>query len=298
MLTYSHAHPLRVPLLLCVILFLTHPLAAHVIWSRVNDADPRCLALYHFDTHAGNPGSLLAVQSHLPVARGLTVGTPTTVTMQSVHDTPSALFEPHALAIKSAQSAESTATLANLTGDLTIECWFKWDAPLTSQSVQLGLRSGAKLTLVRDTLNPANDRFGLTFTHGDYAGAPGFTNWPDVGEEEAALGEWRHVAVTVSSTGMHLDTASGHDVYNSGSVARFWLNGHAVGTAPHTVDLTGLRAHDASKIRILGLGGAIKIDEFTLWNYDWSQNGLAANPFADGRGAGLVNAASRWPLYQ
>jgi hypothetical protein len=271
---------------------------AHVEWTRVNDADPECVALYHFDEHAGEPGSLLEVAPGLAVRRGLTVGPADGTPMNTGHDTPGAIFEPHALLLNATQTAESTAMVHQLDGDLTIECWLKWNAGLTSQTLELGLSSGARLTIARDTANPANDRIGLTFTHGDYASASGFTNWVDVGDEEASLDEWRHVGVTIRSAGIHFDSVSGHDVYSTGTLARFYLNGHATGAAPHTADLTGMRVHDASKIRVQSIGGQMKIDEFTIWSRDWSANGTIANPFAEGRGEGVVSAAEGWSDYR
>lgn len=275
------------------------PAIAHVHWHRVNDFSPGLtVGLYHFDEHGVSVGQTLKPAPGLPLNRGLLIGAPSGDGLASVHDVPDAIFEPHALHIRSAQIMDSTETVGDLEGDLTIEFWFKWDVDLEYQRVQVGLRSGAKIEIARSTVNPASDVFGIAFVHGDFVSAPGFVNWDEVGEEEAGLGDWRHVAVTIHSTGIHFEAGLGHDVYDPGSVARFWVNGHAVGVHPHTVDIAGKQMHDASRIRIRSLAGPIRIDEVTIWRKDWSENGTVAEPFADGRGEGIPQSVENWKLFE
>jgi hypothetical protein len=260
------------------------PLMAHVHWTRGNQLDSDLIALYHFDSHNTAPGDVLAVVNGLPANRGLTVGATAGAGTSAVHDTAESFLGPHSIRMSSTQDLLSAATVPNTDGDLTIEFWFKWDPTVTSQRVTVGLASTAKIVIARDTINPTNDRFGIEFTHGDYVSAPGFTNWEDVGDEEASLGEWRHYAVTIHSTGMTYDPVSNHDKYNADTEAIFWLNGHATGSSPHKVSLEGMQVHDASRIRIRNTNGTIFIDEFTIWAKDWAQNGAVHHPFSNGRG--------------
>lgn len=284
------------PLFFCSFSFQA---VAHVDWTQGNGTIPGVtVGLYHFDDHDAAPGDTLEAAIGLPADRGLLIGTPSGDTFHAIHDTPEPLFEPHCLQLRSAQIADSTETVSDLGGDLTIEFWFKWDTDLTYQRAQIGLRSGAKIEIARSVVNPASDVFGVSFVHGDFVPAPGFTNWADVGEEEGSLGEWRHVAITIHSTGIHYENALGHDVYNAGSTLRFWLNGHATGTDPHTADITGIQMHPDSMVRIRGFEGQIKIDELTIWRYDWSQDGLDHNPFGEGRSAELFSSSNEnWKLY-
>ena len=271
---------------------------AHVHWSRPNDTAPDCLALYHLNDASAAPGSVLSAAPGQPAGLGLLVGSPAGAPMTITTDVAEPFFGPGSLALASTQSAESSAPLTDLDGDLTIEFWFKWEPTMTSSSLQVGLESGARLQVTRDMSTPANDRFGVAATHGDFRSAPGFTNWADVGSEEASLNHWHHVALTISSAGIHYDSALGHDVYSTGTVARIYLNGHATGAAPHTLDLTGLRVHDTSRLQIRALGGGgVLIDEVTIWKKDWSENGTVPNPFSDGRGAGAPAAVPMWRLY-
>lgn len=284
--------------LLLFAISITAPAFAHVHWHRVNDFSPGLtVGLYHFDEHGVGVGQTLKPAPGLPLNRGLLIGAPSGDGLASIHDVPGSIFEPHALHIRSAQIMDSTETVGDLEGDLTIEFWFMWDVDLEYQRVQIGLRSGAKIEIARSTVNPASDVFGVAFTHGDFVSAPGFVNWDEVGEEEAGLGDWRHVAVTIHSTGIHFEAGLGHDVYDPGSLARFWVNGHAVGEHPHTVDIAGMQMHDASRIRIRSLEGPIRIDEVTIWRKDWSENGTVPEPFADGRGEGIPQTVENWSLF-
>jgi hypothetical protein len=137
-------------------------------------------------------------------------------------------------------------------------------------------------------------------THGTFVSAPGFTNWSDVGDDEAPLGEWIHVAVAIDSTGSTFDVPSNHHKYNPGTVARFYLNGHAVGNAPHTVALDGvLDIHaEGSVLTIRNVSGTANVDEVAIWGVDISAGGSVANPFADGRGAGVQTAVEHWMLFE
>lgn len=270
---------------------------AHVNWTRINDVDPDIVALYHMDGHDTAVGDELPVASPLPAGLNLVVGPTTGSGAFAEHDTAGAIFGPHALGMSSTQNFESTAVVLGASNDTTIEFWFKWDDTVTSQTLTAGYRRAAKIMIARDTLNPANDRFGIQFVHGDYVSAPGFTNWAEV-SGEADLGEWHHVAATIHSTGTNYDSGLGHDVYNSGSVARMYLNGHATGMAPHTIDITGKQLHDDSRIRIVNTNGTVYIDEFTIWAKDWSENGAEDHPFDDGRGSGNLNSSVKgWEAY-
>ncbi|MDX1973475.1 MAG: LamG-like jellyroll fold domain-containing protein, partial [Candidatus Sumerlaeia bacterium] len=183
--------------------------------------------------------------------------------------------------------------------DLTIEFWLRWDAAPSTSSVEIGLRSGAKLRITRDTVTPANDQFAIFATHGTFVSAPGFTNWDAVGTEEAPLAEWIHVAVAIDSTGSTFDVPTGHHKYNPGTVARFYLNGHAVGSAPHTVPLDGtLDFHsESSLLTIRNLSGSVTIDEVAIWSADLSVGGTVVSPFSNGRGVG-VSSISDWSTFE
>ncbi len=265
---------------------------AHLHWSRVNTVDSDTIALYHFDdaTTVAAPPSL-----PLPLGLGLTsiaAGIPLSPTT----DTPGAIFTPQALALPTAQTLRSTDTISQLAGDLTIECWFKWTPEMTSSTLEIGLQSGARLVVARDEVTPANDRFGIAGTHGSYLSAPGFTSWVDVGYEEASLNEWRHLALTIHSTGIHYNPASSHDVYSTGTVGRLYLNGHPTGSFPHSFDLAGLNVHDASRVTVVMRGGEMVIDELAVWRRDWSANGVNTNPFANGRG--VESSVTGWLDYR
>jgi hypothetical protein len=60
------------------------------------------------------------------------------------------------------------------------------------------------------------------------------------------------------------------------------------------MDLSGLKVHDTSGVTVIMRGGGMVVDEVTLWKRDWSDNGAAANPFADGRGAAAVDNWARY----
>jgi len=268
-----------------------------VIWTQGNSVNPDTAGLYHFDETSVVPGGTIQAAPGLTPDADLVAVTPSGTGMDFPADVAYPFFAPHSVRLKSVQSAESSGTLQSFDGDLTIECWFKWDPAFTSGTMQFGLSSGAKLVVGREVTNPANDKFGLLFSHGDYINATGFTNWVDVGDEEAGLGDWRHLGVTIHSTGLVFNADLGHDVYSTGSVARIYLNGHAVGIFPNTIDISGMRAHPESKIQLrCSAGSGIYVDEFTVWRYDWSQNGAISNPFSNGRGA--VAAVAEWPLFE
>lgn len=296
-MNYRKQDPIR-PMLLGLSMILAAPAAAHVHWTRVNDVDPLIAALYHFDTSDTAVNDVLPVAAPLASDLGLVVEATTGTGTFAVADVSDSIFGPNAIRLESTQDLRSAGTIADTDGDLTIEFWFKWDPTVTAQTVTVGLQSTAKLVIARDTATPANDRFGIEFTHGDYVSAPGFVDWPTVGLEEASLGEWRHYAVTIHSTGMTFDAVSGHDKYNPGSTATIWLNGHATGSHPHSVSIEGMQAHDASRVRIRNTGGIVYIDEFAIWKHDWSGNGTVANPFANGRGEGLPSSVETWDAFE
>jgi hypothetical protein len=273
---------------------------AHVDWTRANDIDPQCLALFHITSSSVTPGETIQTAAGLPTSQSLLIETPIGLPPTTVSGTPDPVLDPLAIRFRSQVRCQSTATLANLAGDMTLEMWFRWDPLLTSASLQFGFRSGARLLITRDTTSPSLDRFGISATHGDFVSAPGFTDWAVLGSEEAGLGDWIHAAVTIDSAGMHLDPSLAHDVYSTGTVARFWLNGHAAGSFPHTVDLTGSRVHDSSRLVLECLAGdGIEADEATIWTKDWSTAGTVSAPFSDGRGSGTVSSSvSDWELYR
>lgn len=269
---------------------LAVPAYAHVHWTRVNAVDASTVALYHFEN---------VTEHHAPAECPLPDGMaliPSSVLQPIVplEDTAGTIFGTHSIAL-STQTLLSTLSAPNLDGDLTIECWFKWLPTMTSSTLEIGLRSGARIHVARDVLHSGNDRFGIAGTHGSFVDAPGFTNWVDVGEEEASLNEWRHLGVTIHSTGLEFNPTLGHDVYMSGSVARLYLNGHAVGLHPYAIDIAGLQVHDGSRIAITMRGDGVAVDEFAVWRKDWSENGTEDNPFSDGRGEQADVA--EWSLY-
>lgn len=294
---------------------------AHVHWTQVNQYDASAIAMYHLNDTVFTTGSPLAVEAGWASNRNLTIQAPTGTGFSSAASGPDTFFGT-ALRLDGAQRADSVANFGyddpayagpDLNGslpgdnsngpglvdkDLTIEFWMKWEAAPTASALEIGLRSGAKLQIVRDTATPANDRFAILATHGTFVSAPGFTNWDAVGAEEAPLDEWIHVAVAIDSTGSTFDVPSSHYRYNAGSVARFYLNGHAVGTAPHTVALDGvLDFHsESSVLTIRNVSGVATVDEVAIWAADLSQGGTVAGPFANGRGTGVTSVAD-WQMF-
>ncbi|MBX7245957.1 MAG: LamG domain-containing protein [Candidatus Sumerlaeaceae bacterium] len=297
-----NAHLCARAAVLCCLLVSTikTPALAHVDWTRVNGVDANCIALYHLGDTLTSPGKALNVAAGLPVGRGLVLGTTSGAGASPSTDVKDPIFDPGSVRFDSVQTNDSTDTLTQAdgtTGPVTIECWFKWDATMTSSSVVVGFRSAAKLQITRDTTSASLDRFGLSTVHGNYVSAPGFVDWPTVGAEEGPLGEWIHAAVTIYPTGTFYNSVSAHDVYSTGSVARFWLNGHPTGTFPFTADLTDVALHDNTKLEIRLLGGAgVSVDEFTVWKIDWSNNGTTPNPFANGRP--IPAAVDNWLDYR
>jgi hypothetical protein len=178
----------------------------------------------------------------------------------------------------------------------------KWPTGFDSASLTFGFRSGARILVTRDVNNPANDRFGVAATHGSYVSAPGFTNWVDVGTEEAPIGDWIHVAVTLSvEDPIYFEPATNHDHYTTGTLARFFLNGHLVGSTNNTAvnvgGVAGLQLHNPSRVRVGTLsGGNVLVDEVAIWNRDWSANGTVLNAFDNGR---VIPAAVQdWAMYE
>ncbi len=269
---------------------LAVPAFAHVHWTRVNAVDEATVALYHFENVTEQEAP---AESPLPAGLAL-IPSSALQPIAALEDTAGAIFGTHSVRLGT-QTLLSTLSAPDLDGDLTIEFWFKWLPTMTSSTVEIGLRSGARIHVSRDVLHPGNDRFGVAGTHGSFVDAPGFTNWIDVGEEEASLNEWRHLGVTIHSAGLEYNTALGHDVYRAGSVARLYLNGHAVGLYPYAIDVAGFQVHDASRIAITMRGDGVAVDEFAVWRKDWSENGSVDNPFSDGRGEQADVA--EWSLY-
>lgn len=309
------------PVVAALMMMAASKAAAHVSWTQVNSADPAGIAVYHLDEDTPvSLGSTFNVAGDWGTARSLNV-----ITLTGTASYSSSVPEPvfgKSLRMNGVVRANSTKNFgyddptyvgADLNGslpgdnnfgpdqvdkDATIGFWFKWDPAPTASSFEVGFRSGAKLRITRDTTTPANDQFAIFATHGTFVAAPGFTNWVDVGPSEAPLDEWIHVAVAIDSTGSTYDVPSGHYRYNAGSVARFYLNGHEVGTAPHTVALDGLLDFhsESSFLEIRNYSGSVTIDEVAIWGTDLSVGGTAASPFANGIGSG-VSSVDDWAMF-
>lgn len=303
-------------------LFIPTLSQAHVTWTQVNQLDPNAIAQYHLDDSVFATTSPLIVGSGFNNDRHLIIQAPTSGPGFSSVAGPESFFAT-ALRLDGTQRADSLANFGydnpsyvgpDLNGalpgdnnngpdlvdkDLTIEFWIKWDDAPTSSSVEVGFRSGSKLRISRDTVNPANDEFGILATHGTYVEAPGFTDWVTVGDEEAPLNEWIHFAVAIDSTGSTYNSLTGHYEYNAGTVARFYLNAHAVGVAPHTVPLDGLLDFhsESSLLTIRNVSGVASLDEVAIWRVDLSEAGTALSPFSNGRGLG-VSAVSNWEAFE
>jgi hypothetical protein len=282
---------------------------AHVNWTQVNGPHPDLAVVYSFsetgpltvDTMAVAPG--LGQSPDLALVPALPNPTTASIALTST-DVVSAPFGPRSLLLPSRQILDTTATVGTLptTGPLTIEGWLKWPTGFDSASLTFGFRSGARILVTRDVNNPANDRFGVAATHGSYVSAPGFTNWVDVGTEEAPIGDWIHVAVTLSvEDPIYFEPATNHDHYTTGTLARFFLNGHLVGptnnTAVNVGGAAGLQLHNPSRVRVGTLsGGNVLVDEVAIWNRDWSANGTVLNAFDNGR---VIPAAVQdWAMYE
>lgn len=294
---------------------------AHVSWSQTNGYMADGIAVYHLDETLLTTGATLAPAAGYLATRGLVIQAPGGTGFSSSATSVSGVFGT-ALRMDGSQRADSTAnvgyddptyagpdTNGSLPGDntlgpdlvdknLTIDFWLKWDPAPSASSIEIGLRSGSKLRITRDTTTPANDQFAIFATHSTFVTAPEFTNWVDVGIDEAPLDEWIHFAVTIESTGSTFDVPSGHHKYNAGTLARFYLNGHEVGSAPHTAPLAGtLDFHsESSLLTIRNISGAVTIGEVAIWSADRSNAGTATNPFANGRGSAA--SVENWMSYE
>jgi hypothetical protein len=301
---------------------------AHVTWTQTNLYDPDALAVWSLNDTSFLTGDSLLPVSGYPNANALEILTGAG-TFSSSNSAPEPFFG-SSLRMDGVRRADSfnenfgywdrnhpdqsnpqTPAPGNnnlgpdlITGDLTIEFWMKWDPAPSASSFEVGFRRGSKLRITRDTANPANDRFAIFATHGTFVSAPGFTNWADVGIDEAPLDEWIHVAVAIDSVGNYYDDTVTHHLYNTGSVARFFLNGHAVGNAPHTVQLNGnpdtmnnLQIHgEYSKLTINNISGVVTLDDVAVWSRDLTEGGTVMNPFANGRGT-VFSAVEGWSVF-
>lgn len=270
-------------------------LSAHVVWTQGNQADPAILGLYHFE-QSGAPSSGVGIQNVFGASSPgeLLVQSPVGTGFSFSSSTAGLPFGTQSLRANGVQRADSLG-LFESAADTTIETWLKWDPAPAASGIEIGFRSSAKLRIVRDPLNPTSDRFGISGTHGSFVAANGFTNWTDIGTEEAPFDEWIHVAVAIHPTGLQYNSLEAHDEYTPGSVARFYLNGHLFGTA---TDVAGLLVHDESKLTINVLSGAAQVDETTIWNADLTNDGAVTGPFANGRGTGLTAAGETWQVYE
>lgn len=275
---------------------------AHVTWTRANavaGTGAPLLALYHFGEDPVSTGTVFANAAGLNSAFNMTLAAPTSGPgFASSTDLVGAFLGTHSLALQGNQRADSPAGTGVLWGgqdDCTVEFWFKWGTDVDNDEIQVGLRSAVKIWIRRDQTTPANDRFGIATTHGDTAQVPGFTDWVAVGATEAPLDEWLHVGVTVHSTGYHLDIGLNHEVWDAGSTATVYLNGHAAGTGP--IDLTGVRGHPDTRVSAISLSGSTLIDELSIWGSDLSANGTITTMFNEGRDGVFSSAVSDWQLY-
>lgn len=280
---------------------------AHVTWSRANAVSSDTLGLWHLSDANTTVGATLAADAPLGAGRGLklaaTAGPGAATDPSTTVSAPAGVFGPAALRLRGMQVADTSDTLRGVpdgtTGPVTIECWFAWPAgpgASTSSTLDVSFHSGMRLRVARDIANPANDRFGLSFTLGDYVSVPGFIDWPTVGSEEASLDEWRHLAVCVTPTGSFYDVPTGHEMYSTGTVARVYLNGHVVGTP----DVSLKQLHESTRIRVATVTGdtnGVLIDEVAVWRRDWSADGAVAAPFGDGRPAPPAGVRD-WMLHE
>ncbi|MCC6547811.1 hypothetical protein IT570_11655 [Candidatus Sumerlaeota bacterium] len=322
---------------------------AHVTWTRLNLPDPTNFAVYHLDDTGPFPDGATVASSQQNAIFDLIVD-PTFVGGGTVTSS-SETFTVPAISNDSGTNAGSLifsgtvnttipSTAAGVLtpnfNDNTVEFWFKWPVPFTTpQEVRVGGSAGAKIIIKRDPVTPANDRFGLLFSHGDTVPAPGWVNgtttWNDF-PTEAPLGDWIHVAVATDSTGVETSSpaavALGHELYQSGSRAWIYVSGHKFGTTPDFIDLgnnldvdpvnyptgRGIRTHDAARFRIDNVTGTIQIDELTIWATDLSNQGTAigtavtpstptppyaAGPFfgfGNGKGNGVASVGD-WSMY-
>lgn len=288
------------------------PVGAHVNWTQDNGPHPDLVAHYQFSETGPLTTNTQAVQPSAGLSANLALvpanpSPASPLIAQTSTDILSSVLGPRSLELRSTQNLDSTATLGELSatsGPITMEGWIKWPSNFTSGTVTFGLRSGVRIQVTRDLSNPANDRFGLAATHGSYVSAPGFTNWAAVGSEEAPLNEWIHVAAALTPAGDYYEAATGHDHYTTGTVARMFLNGHIFGTEPNTTlsigGLAGLQWHDPTRVRVGGTlpsGSSILVDEVSIWNRDWTQNGTVLNAFNNGRQTGPAGVED-WTTYE
>ncbi|MEO8376711.1 MAG: hypothetical protein ABI579_03505 [Candidatus Sumerlaeota bacterium] len=195
------------------------------------------------------------------------------------------------------------------------------------QEVRVGARAAAKILIKRDPITPANDRFGLLFSHNDYVPAPGWVNgtttWNDF-SAETPIGDWIHVAVVTNTAGTETTSANAvalaHELYLPGSKAWIYVNGHKFGTSPNdfidlfnNADVIGdapgdatytprprpVRAHNATRFQVENITGSIKIDELTFWNSDLTNGGTIAgtNPAVFGDGKTPAAGVADWSVF-
>ena len=319
---------------------------AHVTWTRLNAPDPTNFAVYHLDDVGPfTDGSIVASSQHNSVFDLVVdptfIGTGTVTSSAETFSVPPVSGNTGSLTFSGLVNTTIPSTAAGVLtpnfNDNTVEFWFKWPVPFTTpQEVRVGSSAGAKILIKRDPVTPANDRFGLVFSHGDTVSAPGWVNgtttWADF-PTEAPLGDWIHVAVATDSTGVESTSAAaialGHELYQPGTRAWIYVGGHKWGLAPNDfidlgnnteVDPTnypsgrGIRTHDAARIRIENITGTIQIDELTVWGTDLSNAGTAvgtsvtpssptppypAGPFfgfGDGKGSGTASVTN-WSMF-
>ena len=228
---------LRSILVSSAMLAAAQPALAHVTWTQPNQFDATAIAMYSLEESTLSTAAFLAPKAGWGSERNLVIQAPTGTGFSTVA-TSAYGFLGNALRMDGAQRADTlnivggnfgyddpSYTGPDLNGtlpgdnelgpnlvdkDLTIELWLRWDAAPSASSIEIGFRSGSKLRITRDTVTPANDQFALFATHGTFVSAPGFTNWVDVGDDEAPLGEWIHFAVAIDSAGSTFDVPSGH----------------------------------------------------------------------------------------
>jgi len=275
----------------------------HIDWTRANDIDPDCIALYHIESNQVQQGMQVGVSAGLSAGRSLVILPPAGVAASVSADVAQSIFFPYSFRFNSIQELRSAELIGSglnesITEHLSIEARFKWHAGMTSSTLIFGLADGPKLQISYYPGKPDDDRFGIATASGDYRSAPQFINWIPLIEHDGGIGVWSHAGLCIHSTGVSYSTERQSLVYNAGSLARFYVNGHLVGDfSVSALDIAGMAIAETSAIIIqCAAGSHVSFDEFTVWSRDWSDNGEEFSPFRDGRGSG-ISGVEEWMIY-
>jgi hypothetical protein len=263
------------------------PALAHVVWRRSNRVDPSVIAIYRFSDQAELAAKAFKPAGGLSDTLVLQVARAGADAIGFVEQVASPPLGPGAATFTGPVIAATVDEFEGAAGDLTIELWYRFDRDSDS-GFEFGFEKGPRVHVMRGKENEAMDMFMLVTTGGTPAmSAPEFFGWASLYGGDAQIGGWRHVAIAIHSTGLEESAETGGTVYKEGSAARFWWYGHNLGEGA-TVDLTGARADEKSRLVLRNMMGKIAVDEISIWKKDWSEQGQNPKVFDEGHGSGRL----------